>query len=215
MTSFIDNLPHISLFNESKKINYPLINLNEEKDEQIQIVILTSSTNRKDESMDKAPTVQKTEDLCKKKGIKCYTVYADTATVEKTDKGKIYIKNFNEKGLEINKDNTVIIVRRGVLMHRYSLNLLSRLERMRFFTLNQRSSIEICDDKYLTTLKLVDAGLPIPKTVIIPNEETIDQSLEKIGNKFPVVIKTLTGTKGIGVFIVNDYESLKPILQTI
>jgi gamma-F420-2:alpha-L-glutamate ligase len=101
------------------------------------------------------------------------------------------------------------------LMHRYSLNLLSRLERMRFFTLNQRSSIEICDDKYLTTLKLVDVGLPIPKTVIIPNEETIDQSLEKIGNKFPVVIKTLTGTKGIGVFIVNDYESLKPILQTI
>jgi glutathione synthase/RimK-type ligase-like ATP-grasp enzyme len=57
--------------------------------------------------------------------------------------------------------------------------------------------------------------LPIPNTVIVPNEDFIDISLEKIGNKFPVVIKTLSGTKGIGVFIVSDYNSLRPILQTI
>jgi gamma-F420-2:alpha-L-glutamate ligase len=117
--------------------------------------------------------------------------------------------------MEIDEENTVIIVRRGILMHRYSLNLLSRLERMGYFTLNDRTAIEICEDKYLTILKLSEAGLPIPKTVIVPNEQTVESSLEKIGGKFPIVVKTLSGTKGIGVFIISDQRSLKPILQTV
>lgn len=186
-----------------------------EEIEQFQIVILTSSTNARGESVDKASTVEKIEKLCKQKKIKCYTVYSDKALIDKTENGNIYIKNINEKGLKIDPNNTAIIVRRGVVFHKHSLNLLSRLERMNFFTINQRTTIEVCEDKYWTSLKLVDSGLPIPSTVIVPNEDFIDISLEKIGNKFPVVIKTLSGTKGIGVFIVSDYNSLRPILQTI
>ncbi|NIQ07080.1 MAG: RimK family alpha-L-glutamate ligase, partial [Candidatus Korarchaeota archaeon] len=36
-----------------------------------------------------------------------------------------------------------------------------------------------------------------------------------VGNKFPVIVKTLNGTQGKGVFIVNDYKALKSTLQAI
>jgi hypothetical protein len=119
-----------------------------EETEQFQIVILTSSTNAKGESVDKASTVEKIEKICKQKKIKCYTVYSDKALIDKTENGNIYIKNINEKGLKIDQNNTAIIVRRGVVFHKHSLNLLSRLERMNFFTINQRATIEVCEDKY-------------------------------------------------------------------
>lgn len=210
MNEIYNYIKNLQLIKESNDLV-----IKENKDEQIQLVILTSSTNGKGDKVDKAPTVIKIEDICKKKNIKCYVVYSDIAIIDKTDKGKIFIKNINEKGIEISPENTVILVRRGVVFHKYSLNLLSRLERMGFFTLNNRDSIEVCEDKYWTSLKLVDSGLSIPKTSIIPNENFIDICLEKVGGKFPVVVKTLSGTKGIGVFIVSDYKSLRPVLQTI
>jgi len=47
--------------------NNPLVDLFEEKTtKQFQIVVLTSSVNKQNEKMDKAPTVQKIETYCEK-----------------------------------------------------------------------------------------------------------------------------------------------------
>lgn len=181
------------------------------------VLILTSSTDSKNRKLSKKqPTVQRIEGYCQKNDIKCYTAFADTAFLDKTDKGKIIISNVGDKkGFVIDRDKTLVIARRGVLFHRYSLNLMSRLERYRFCFLNERVAIENCEDKYLTTLKLVESGLPVPKTALVPTEEMINIAFEKVGGKFPVVLKTLNGTQGVGVFILNDHRALKSTLQTI
>ena len=92
---------------------------------------------------------------------------------------------------------------------------MSQLERYRFCFLNERNSIETCEDKYMTTLKLIESNIPTPDTALVPTEEMIDIAHEKVGGKFPVVVKTLSGTQGRGVFIVNEYKALKSTLQAI
>ncbi len=181
------------------------------------ILILTSSTDSKHRRMTKKnPTILKIEKWCKENNVSCYTAFADTAYLDKDPDGIITINNVGDKdGFAIDRDKTFVIARRGILFHRYSQNLMSRLERYRFCFLNEKQSIQTCEDKYLTTLKLVESGLPVPDTALVPTEEMLDLAHKKVGGQFPVVVKTLSGTQGKGVFIVNEYKALKSTLQAI
>lgn len=185
--------------------------------EGFNILILTSSTDSKNRRMSKKnPTILKFEKHCEDNGIPHYTAYADTAYLEKDDDGAIKIYNVgDDKGHEIDRDKTFVIARRGVMFHRYSLNLMTRLERYRFCFLNERHAIEICEDKHMTLLKLVSAGLPVPKSALVPTEEMLEMAHDKVGGKFPVIVKTLSGTQGKGVFVVNDFKGLKSSLQAL
>ena len=182
----------------------------------LSILILTSSTDSKNNKMSKKnPTITKMEEWCKSNDVPYYTAFADTAYIDEDD-DNIKIHNINDKdGFIIDRDKTFILARRGVMFHRYSLNLMTRLERYRFCFLNERIAIETCEDKYLTNLNLIETNIPIPDSALIPTEEMIDLAHEKVGGKFPVVVKTLSGTQGKGVFIVNEYKALKSTLQAI
>ena len=188
-----------------------------EEVEGFNILILTSSTDSKNRKMSKKnPTILKIEKWCKDNDVPYYTAFADTAYLDKGDEGTIKIFNVDDKnGFEIDRDKTFVVARRGVLFHRYSQNLMSRLERYRFCFLNEKASIIQCEDKYLTQLKLVESGLPVPDSALCPTEEMIELAHDKVGGKFPVVVKTLSGTQGKGVFVVNDYKALKSTMQAI
>ena len=58
-------------------------------------------------------------------------------------------------------------------------------------------------------------SLPLLLELFVSNEKNIDDALKLIGNKFPVVMKTLTGTQGIGVVKVDSYESLVSTIQAM
>jgi RimK family alpha-L-glutamate ligase len=180
------------------------------------VLILTSSTDSKNRRTKKNPTVTKIENWCKSHDVSYYTAFVDTAYLKKDDEGVIKIYNVDDKdGCEIDRDKTFIIARRGVVFHRYSLNIMTRLERYRFCFLNERNAIETCEDKYMTTLRLEESKIPTPETSLVPTENMIDLAHEQVGGKFPVVVKTLNGTQGKGVFIVNEYKALKSTLQAI
>jgi len=184
--------------------------------EGFNVLILTSSTDSKNNRMSKKnPTVVKMENWCKSNDVPYYTAFADTAILSVND-GEIRIHNINDTdGCVIDRDKTFVIARRGVMFHRYSLNLMSRLERYRFCFLNERVALETCEDKYLTNLNLIESKVPIPDSHLVPTEEMITLAHEKVGGKFPIVVKTLNGTQGKGVFIVNNYKALKSTLQAI
>jgi RimK family alpha-L-glutamate ligase len=188
-----------------------------EEVEGFNILILTSSTDSKQRKMSKKnPTIIKIEKWCKDNDVPFYCAFADTAYIDKGDEGTIKIFNVEDKeGFEIDRDKTFVVARRGVLFHRYSQNLMSRLERYRFCFLNEKQAIIDCEDKYLTQLKLVEGGVPVPDSALCPTEEMIDLAFDKVGGKFPVVVKTLSGTQGKGVFVVNDYKALKSTMQAI
>jgi ribosomal protein S6--L-glutamate ligase len=180
--------------------------------ETVRVVLMTTS----EESEEKSPTIKEFEKRFKAKKIDFYTLFSNKAFLDKSEDGSIFVRNFDdEKGFQVSRDTTVFLTRRGVCMSKYALNLLSRIEKEKFFVFNSRESVETCEDKYLTILRLADAGIPIPKTALIPNEDMLDDALEKIGGKFPVVVKVLSGTQGKGVFIAEKYSGLKSTLQTI
>jgi ribosomal protein S6--L-glutamate ligase len=56
--------------------------------------------------------------------------------------------------------------------------------------------------------------VPIPKTYIVNNPEYIDDVIVDMGS-FPVILKTITGSHGSGVSIIESKRGLKSIIDMI
>ena len=80
---------------------------------------------------------------------------------------------------------------------------------------NSRETVEISSDKYRTYIKLQDFGLTQPKTVLIPNDDTWKQALETLDNKFPIIMKTLEGSKGVGVLFIESERQIESLVQLL
>ena len=180
--------------------------INEARVETTKIVVLTGNVKG-------SKTSKSFEDECKKRKIECYVVDVNDAIIEKNYSGHT-IKSTDSQ-IQIDPNSTVIVPRRGVLENSYTKQIMSYLEDSRYFTVNTLESMEVCENKFLTSQILEENGLPVPKCALVPNEDFLDSALKQIGGKFPVVMKLLSGTQGIGVSIVDSYSSLKSVYQTI
>ena len=90
-----------------------------------------------------------------------------------------YIKHVINKSSK----NTVVIVR-GTPSKDSHLDLLSQLEKIGACLVNSRDAMTIAVDKYRTYLRLLDFGLHQPKTVLIPNKESVEQAVENLDKKY-------------------------------
>jgi len=180
--------------------------LNESKSEPIKIVVLTGSATG-------SKTSKQFEAECDKRGIECHTVNVNDTVLEKVHNG--HLLRTGKENVLIDSNNTVIVPRRGVIDNSHTKKIMQQLQDARYFTVNTLQSIEICENKFITSQVLEEAGLPVPKYAIVPSEESLDSALEAIGGKFPIVMKLLAGTQGIGVSIVDSYASYKSVYQTI
>ena len=162
----------------------------------------------------KAPTATRLEDEAKKLGMQVYVVKMN-GTYIKYDNDKYTIhQEEDEKGFELDRDNTVCFMR-GTPERDSYLDLLSQLEKIGIAMVNSRSCLEIAVDKYRTYLRLKDFGLEQPKTVLCPSPELIEKSFENLDTKFPIILKTLRGSKGVGVLFVETERSLNSLIQTL
>ena len=128
---------------------------------------------------------------------------------------KLFLSHCQEKGFEINDTNTVAIVRGSITQKDSWLDLLSQLEKAGVSCINNRSCVNLCADKYRSYLRLADYGLVQPHTVLIPNKKGIETAVENLDRKYPVIMKTLRGSKGIGVIFIESERSLDAIVQLI
>ena len=104
----------------------------------------------------------------------------------------------DKKGFEVGA-MTVAVVRGSITRKDSWLDFVSILERANATLVNPRTTINICADKYRTALRLADYGLTQPKTKLINDpEKSIDQ-VKDADIKFPLIMKTLRGSKGVGV----------------
>jgi ribosomal protein S6--L-glutamate ligase len=177
--------------------------------EGINVVILSSETSN--------DTVKNLSAEISKKGQDCIVIDVNTASVSQPQEDGsvlIYDKN-NKNGIKIYRKNTLILPRRGVILNTYSRNVMSDLQELNFFCVNNLESIETCENKFITSKKLESQSITIPKTAIIQNMSHLKESVKMAGGKFPIVVKLVSGTQGIGVFIVDSFGSLKSVLQTL
>ena len=118
------------------------------------------------------------------------------------------------KGFEITSD-TVAIIRGSITRKDSWMDIVSTLEKDGICVVNSRQCISICADKYRTYLKLADYSINQPKTALITDAEKSKEAFEKLNTKYPIILKTLRGSKGVGVLFVESERGLDSLCQVL
>lgn len=164
-------------------------------------------------------TIGKLKNSCEKFGLPFYVIRSKHAFIATTqnEKNKLKIENYNGKGdtLLINPRKTICFVRGSAIKTEVGAALIRIMENYGVFAVNDFKSMQFCSNKLASMIELERQKVSIPKTAYVPSNGNIDIALGKIGGQFPVVIKTITGAEGIGVSIVDSYQSLKSVLQSL
>jgi ribosomal protein S6--L-glutamate ligase len=185
--------------------------ITEAKEDKYRILVISAEPDKKE----LFHTAQRFVDETKISGHQVYVVKVEGAIISYDD-GAYKIYNVDDKeGFEISSSDTVAIVRGSIRLKKSYLDLLSRLEKIGVCMVNSRETIEISADKYRTYVKLQDFGLTQPKTVLIPNADTWKVALESLDSKFPIIMKTLEGSKGVGVLFVESERQIESLVQLL
>jgi RimK family alpha-L-glutamate ligase len=178
------------------------------------IVVLTKQV---DDNL--SGTAAKMEKSCKKYGIPFYPILTDQAYVtdEDSTKSTVTIHNYDGENRKVKLDlsSVIVFVRGSAITTHGGLGLVQIFEQAGSFVINSAEAMKFCQNKLATALSFERNGIPSPRTSFVNNESSIDIAHEKVGGKFPVIVKTLTGAEGIGVSKVDSYESLKSVLQSL
>ena len=180
--------------------------ITEEKNEDYRIVVLSV------EHGDNAITAKRIKEEADKLKLPNYIVGIDGTHISYNN-GTYTIHELDDgKGFEISSYDTVVFIR-GTPTKDSSLNLVSELEKLGICVVNSRETISIAADKFRTYIKLKDYGLTQPKTVLVPNEDFLETAVENLDTKFPIIMKTLRGSKGVGVLYIESERALTSIVQ--
>lgn len=181
--------------------------ITEQVDSDYRIVVLSV------EHGDKSITSKRIKEEANKLDIPNYVIPIQGAYI-KYDSGKHTIHSVDDdKGFEL--DSSTVVFIRGTPSKDSSLDLISELERLGVCCVNSRTSISIASDKYRSYIRLKNYGLNQPKTVLVPNENSVEKSFENLDTKFPIILKTLRGSKGVGVLFVESERALNSVVQLI
>lgn len=85
------------------------------------------------------------------------------------------------------------------------------LENLGAVVLNSAAAIEVCADKWLTSLALRRGDVPTPRTALALTPAAALRELESFG--YPVVIKPLTSSWGKRVSLVRDADAASAVLE--
>ena len=180
----------------------------------IHVVVLT-----KVNADSKAVVSNLISDECEKRKIPCHIVDTKEAWVSKNDleKGTLLVSNIDGKDneIELELSKTICFVRAGVLEDETGLALLSTFENAGAFMINTRDGMLTCDNKMSAYISFERDNIPTPRTALISNEKGLLHAHERLGGKYPVIMKTLTGTQGIGVSIVESEKSMVSVAQSL
>ena len=182
--------------------------------EPYRLVLLTEKPRKPNPKSTSAKLLRTAERL----KIKTYDCRLNGAFLQRDqDTGTITIhREGHLKGFEIDAD-TIVVVRGNVTRKDSYLDLVSQIERYGIAICNFRECIEVCSDKFRAYLRLQEIGMTQPKTVLVPNDdlETVQFASEALEDNFPMVMKTLQGSRGVGVLLVETERSLHSQVQLL
>lgn len=95
----------------------------------------------------------------------------------------------------------------------FALSIIRHLERLGVAVLNSSQSIDNVRDKLYTQQILASSNLPVPNTMLGKFPVNVELVEKHLG--FPVVVKTLSGSKGSGVFLSEDRAKFEDLMLLI
>ena len=121
----------------------------------------------------------------------------------------------NDRSLVSDLQSPPAVRYRGVLnrimSHTRSVYAARLFEATGHRVINSSQVIETCGDKILTSLALVQAGLPTPRTVVAVTPDAALHAIEAIG--YPAVVKPAVGSWGRLLSKVNDRDAAETLIE--
>lgn len=164
-------------------------------------------------------TATKIHKEAEKLGVVSHLISADHAyvVIEDITEDSIMLSNADGNGKSVHMPirDTICISRGSATSTDAGLALVRAIEHSGIFCVNSSDTSISCNNKLNTHANLRNYRVPSPRSSSIQSIETLESVHKKIGGKFPVVIKTLTGAEGIGVSKADSFGSLKSVLQSL
>jgi ribosomal protein S6--L-glutamate ligase len=122
-------------------------------------------------------------------------------------------KKLTYKGKKVDPNKyDVVLVRPGFTKDpSVNSSVIKQFQLAGFYVLNGYVGVFRAKNKIRTLQMLDHFGVAVPKTVVIENPKLLEEAALEF--KFPVIIKSLYGTHGRGVFIAESKRSLSPIVE--
>ena len=111
------------------------------------------------------------------------------------------------------QDIDACLVRGSESKLEFRLHIVEYLTKKNILVINNTESIRLCDNKFDTQTVLNGAGIKTPNTVSLVQIEQLDAAVHILEEKFPMIVKTQSGSHGVGVIKIDSYEGLKSIVQ--
>jgi len=112
---------------------------------------------------------------------------------------------------ELKKTFGEVVINRCVSYFR-GLHIAAILEKADLKVINPFDVSLICGNKMFTTLALINAKIPVPKTLVAFTEEGVLKALGEMG--FPAVIKPVVGSWGRLIALIKDRDSAQAIIES-
>lgn len=107
-----------------------------------------------------------------------------------------------------------MIPRIGASITTYGVAVVRHLQRRGLLTTADADGILSSRDKRHSWRLMVDAGLPLPRTVLLKDQRELAAAARQVGGP-PLVIKLLQGTQGRGVILARDMASARSVLHIL
>ena len=107
----------------------------------------------------------------------------------------------------------ILLPRLGAETSYFALAIIRQLEKSGVYTCNNSAAIEIVKDKMLLSQLFAQSDLPFPKTMLVKFPVPIALVEREIG--FPLVIKNISGARGIGIHLCETAESFRDLMELI
>jgi ribosomal protein S6--L-glutamate ligase len=97
----------------------------------------------------------------------------------------------------------------------YSSTIIDHLNlNLGIFSTQSGQGLRIASNKLLTLQMCSQQGIPTPRTVYANDPSMIDHYIDMVGGG-KIIVKTLSGSKGEGVLLLDSYISAKSTLQAL
>jgi ribosomal protein S6--L-glutamate ligase len=107
-----------------------------------------------------------------------------------------------------------VLPRIGASITDYGLAVVRHFEAIGVAAVNSARAIAESRDKMRSLQVLNEAGLPVPKTVLLRSRRGLGEAVRGVGG-LPIILKVLRGTQGVGVMLMHTPISLESVMDTL
>ena len=106
-----------------------------------------------------------------------------------------------------------VLPRMGAGTTYFALAVIRHFERLGVNCFNTANAIDTVKDKLFTHQILAEKNIPVPKTMLAKFPLDVEMVRKQFG--FPVVVKTLSGSQGKGVFLSRTEKEFTDLIQLV